>query len=357
MNRKLHAFLRRRGATNEEIERAEREGHVILLALDRDLQSGRQRYDAEEAAARAGMDRELSILLWRALGFPDVPPGIAAFTDDDVETLVMLRKQLEASTYTPDQAVAVLVQQVRLISSAQARIAELFSEQLAAQLHDAKERGLTDDEIAEFALDVFGWDRLETLIAYGLRVQLRAALWRKLALDEAATTSGGVELAVGFVDLVGYTALSQELEPYELATLVARFEALAYDTVAKLGGRVVKTIGDEVMFVATDVASAAQIALQLIEQSALDDVLPDARAGVTYGTMLAQEGDYYGPVVNLASRIVELARPGTVVASEAVHEALEYDIGIEWRKMRSHRIRDIGRVELWSLATVASDVP
>ncbi|HEX7522405.1 MAG TPA: adenylate/guanylate cyclase domain-containing protein [Acidimicrobiia bacterium] len=356
MNRKLHAFLRRRGATDEEIERAEREGHLTLLALDRDVQSGRQRYGAEEAAARAGMDRELSIRLWRALGFPDVPPGIDAFTDDDVKTLVMLRQQLEASTYTPDQAVVVLVQQVRLISSAQARIAELFSEQLAAQLDGAKERGLTDDEIAEFAVDVFGWSRLEPLIAYGLRVQFRAALWRKLALDKAAA-SGGVELAVGFVDLVGYTALSQELEPDELAILVARFDELAYDTVAKLGGRVVKTIGDEVMFVAADVAAAAQIALQLIEQSALDDVLPDARAGIAYGTMLAQEGDYYGPVVNLASRIVALARPGSVVASEAVHEALEYDIGIEWRKMRSHRIRDIGRVELWSLATVASAVP
>jgi adenylate cyclase len=355
MNRKLHSFLRRRGATDEEIEQADREGHLTLLALDRDLQSGRQRYDAEEAAARAGMDRELSIRLWRALGFPDVPPGIQAFTDDDVKTLVMLREQLANSPYTPEQSFAALVQQVRLISSAQARIAELFSERLAEQLHDAKDRGLTEDEIAEYAVEVLGWSRLEPLIVYGLRVQLRAALWRKLALDEAAAT-GGVELAVGFVDLVGYTALSQELEPVELATLVGRFEELAYDIVAQLGGRVVKTIGDEVMFVAADVGAAVRIALQLNEQSALDDVLPDARAGVACGAMLAQEGDYYGPVVNLASRIVALARPGTVVASEAVHAALEDDAAIEWRRLRSHRIRDIGRVELWSVTAVASDV-
>ncbi len=165
------------------------------------------------------------------------------------------------------------------------------------------------------------------------------------------------ELAVGFVDLVGYTALSQELEPDELAAMVARFDELAYDTVAQLGGRVVKTIGDEVMFVAADVAAAVQIAVRLIERSALDDVLPEARAGVGYGTMLAQEGDYYGPVVNLASRIVALARPGSVVASDSVHDALEYDAGIEWRRLRSHRIRDIGRVELWSLTAVVSDVP
>ena len=356
MNRKLRSFLRRRGATDAEIERADREGYLTLLALDRDLLPGRQRYDPEEAAARAEIDRELSTRLWRALGFPDVPPGIRVFTDDDVKTLVMLRKQLENPQYTPEESFAVLVQQVRLISSAQARIAELFSERLVEQLHDARERGLTEEEIAEFAVEAFGWRRLEPLIAYGLRVQLRAALWRKLALDDAAAT-GGVELAVSFVDLVGYTALSQELEPGELAALVGRFEELAYDTVAELGGRVVKTIGDEVMFVAADVGAAVRIALRLNEQSALDDVLPDARAGVACGTVLAHEGDYYGPVVNLASRIVALARPGTAVASESVHAALEGDAGIEWRRLRSRRIRDIGRVELWSLTAVASDVP
>ncbi len=356
MNKKLRSFLRRRGATDEEIKQAEAEGYLTLLALDRDLLPGRQRYDPEEAAARAGLDRELSTRLWRALGFPDVPPGVKVFTDDDVKTLVMLRRQLETLEYTPEESFAVLVQQVRLISSAQARIAELFSERLVAELEEAKERGLTDDEIAEYAVEIFGWNRLEPLIAYGLRVQLRAALWRKVALHDAAVT-GGFELAVGFVDLVGYTALSQELEPDELATLVGRFEELAYDTVAQLGGRVVKTIGDEVMFVSADVGAAVRIALRLNEQSALDDVLPDARAGVAYGTILAHEGDYYGPVVNLASRIVALARPGSVVASESVHAALEDEPGIDWHRLRSRRVRDIGRVELWSLTAVASDVP
>ena len=136
-------------------------------------------------------------------------------------------------------------------------------------------------------------------------------MWRKLIAEQGADQSTPTtELVVGFLDLVGYTALSQELDADELAELVDRFEALTHDTVAELGGRVVKTIGDEVMFVAEDTAQAATIALRLTERTGTDEVLPLARAGLACGTVLARDGDYYGPVVNLAHRLVELARPG-----------------------------------------------
>ena len=115
------------------------------------------------------------------------------------------------------------------------------------------------------------------------------------------------ELTVGFVDLVGYTALSQELDGAELNALVARFEGVTYDTVAQLGGRLVKTIGDEVMFVAEEPEVALQIALELTDRTRQDEVLPRARAGMACGPALAREGDYYGAVVNLAHRLVEIA--------------------------------------------------
>ena len=154
---------------------------------------------------------------------------------------------------------------------------------------------------------------------------------------------------MGFLDLVGYTALSQELDADELSELVDRFEALTRDTVAELGGRVVKTIGDEVMYVAEDTAQAATIALRLTERTGTDEVLPLARAGLACGTVLARDGDYYGPVVNLAHRLVELARPGSVVTSEEVREALAHEPAFEWQRLRSRKIRDIGRVEVWAL--------
>jgi adenylate cyclase len=119
--------------------------------------------------------------------------------------------------------------------------------------------------------------------------------------------------------------------------------------VAEHAGRVVKTIGDEVMFVTEEIANAARIALRLTERSAVDELLPEARAGLAAGTLLAQEGDYYGPVVNLASRLVGLARPGTVLASAEVRDALAEDRSFVWHRLRSRRIRDIGRVEVWAL--------
>jgi adenylate cyclase len=187
-----------------------------------------------------------------------------------------------------------------------------------------------------------------------MRLQLRAALWRKYA-GSGPDEADEQQLTVGFVDLVGYTALSQELEEEELSGLVSRFEEIAYDTVAEHAARVVKMIGDEVMFVSEDPAAAAHIALRLSERSAVDEVLPEARAGLACGPVVAHEGDYYGPVVNLASRVVELARPGSVLTSEYVHAALADDPSFGFRRLRSRKIRDIGRVEVWLLESAREE--
>jgi adenylate cyclase len=176
-------------------------------------------------------------------------------------------------------------------------------------------------------------------------------LWRKLA-NEDPDAPGARVLSIGFVDLVGYTAISQQLDPHELSQLVRRFEQLAFDTVAEEGGRVVKTIGDEVMFVSGDVVAAARIARRLTDRSLDDALLPPARAGLAYGSVVTREGDYFGPVVNLASRLVEIAKPGSVIASDAVHSALADDTAFAWKRIRPRRIRDIGRVEIWALAAV-----
>ena len=110
-----------------------------------------------------------------------------------------------------------------------------------------------------------------------------------------------------------------------------------------------KTIGDEVMFVSESPAVAAQIALRLTERTGDDAVLPDARAGSAYGSVVAREGDYYGPIVNLAHRLVELAYPGTVLASDELHDAVADDPAFAWGRSRDRKIRDIGRVGTWPL--------
>jgi adenylate cyclase len=349
VNRSLRNYLRRRGATPEEIARAEAEGGLALLALDRQLLPGRTVYTFAEAADRAGFDVEVARRLWRALGFPDAPEDARRFSDTDVDALITLQRRFASSLLggtDPNQA--ALVQYVRVIGGSLAKIAEVQSDQVVKAIRAARDAGLTDEQIAELVPEAVDWERMSRLTDYGLRLQLRAQLWRKVAAD-SPSGAGAEPLTVGFVDLVGYTALSQELEPEELGALVTRFEELAYDTVAEHGGRVVKTIGDEVMFVAEETSAAARIALRLTQSSAVDDILPDARAGLDCGDVLAQEGDYYGPVVNLASRLVEIARPGSVLASSAVHDALGEHSSFGWDRLRSRRIRDIGRVEVWKL--------
>ncbi len=358
MNPELERYLLERGATADELRRAESEGWLTLLTIDRSLFRDQAKYSRTEVSARAGVDPVVSSRLWRALGFPDVPDGAPAFSDESVAVLQTLQQRVDAwfqrRDYSREDAVEALVQQVRALSGGFARVAEVLSDNVVDSVEAAREAGLDDEMIAQVYLENLEWDSLAGLFDYVLRLQMRDAVWRKLATDESLSTRP--VLAVGFLDLVGYTALSQILEDDELGALVTRFEALTHDTIAELGGRLVKTIGDEVMFVSETPSITAQIALRLTERTGDDSVLPDARAGLAYGTVIAREGDYYGPIVNLAHRLVELAYPGTVLASEELHDALAENPSFSWGRSRDRKIRDIGRVGTWPLRAGASEV-
>lgn len=343
---KLSGFLHRRGASTDEIARAEREGWLALLAADRLLVPGRPRYDQAGAAEKAGVDRELADRIWRALGFPDPPEGVPVFTDRDANALRTLVERLGRSRLSTTDDNIELVEQTRAVAAGLQRLAELFSDQLAAAIQFGRESGLDDEQLALTLVDEVDWTTLAKLIDYALRLQTRTALWRKLAKQDTGDETAW-PLTVGFVDLVGYTALSQLLDDDELARLVARFEALAYDTVVARGGRVVKMIGDEVMYVADAAQTGVAIALALVDAVETDETLPVARAGLASGTVIAREGDYFGPTVNLASRLAGVARAQSVLASAEVHDALPIENGFEWRRLRPRRIRDIGRVEVW----------
>jgi adenylate cyclase len=216
-----------------------------------------------------------------------------------------------------------------------------------------QQRPNRDEQLAfaEFLLsdpDAF-FGRMSELLGYVYRRHLHAAARRAALADRVDAAGTVVSLTVGFADLVGYTALSSQLSDEALGYLVSHFEELARDAVTSGGGRVVKMIGDEVMFVVEDPAAAARIALTLADVFADDDVLSDVRVGLACGPVLTQEGDHYGTVVNLASRLVNVAYPGTVVASEDVHRALEDDPELAWRSLRTRHLKDFGSVPLWVL--------
>jgi len=131
---------------------------------------------------------------------------------------------------------------------------------------------------------------------------------------------GGIRVGVGFADLSGFTGMTQQMSMDNLSQLLSRFEEIAADVVADHGARLVKFLGDAVMYVAADAVTAVAVAEGLVEAAHVRGLT--ARAGVTVGTVLALDGDYFGPVVNLAARLVALAEPGTIVVSDAVTERL-----------------------------------
>jgi adenylate cyclase len=350
MARSLDRFLRRRGASAEEINEARRNGYLTLLALDRSLIPGARKYTQTEVATRAGTDVETARAVWRAIGFPDLPDEVPAFTDADIAALRRFLDRIANPWiyWSPDQALS----QARITSSALARIADAESDDLVRSVTAARQDGLDDEATAELIAARLDYDEVARLFDHAHRLQLRAALWRKLAGNDPEAP-GTVDATVGFVDLVGYTSLAEGLDDAELSALIERFAALAHETVVSAGGRIVKTIGDEVMFIADRVATGAHIALELSAASTRDSVLPQARAGLAAGPVLSREGDYFGAVVNLASRLTRLAFPGTVLVSREVAAALTGDEAFRLRRIARQRVRGIGRLEVFRLDPTA----
>ena len=347
MKRALRRFLRRRGATDTEIDNAEEHGYLALLVLDREILPGERKYTMRDLAERAGTDIDTARTVWRAIGFPDLADDLRAFTDGDVGALRALVHRVESGSIF-EWSLQRALPQARVLSSALARVADAETDDFASSIELARRSGLGDEELALLLARRLDFREIAELIDHAHRIQLRAAIWRRLAGTEPGTPAT-IDGGIGFVDLVGYTALSNVLEPEQLGELVTHFGELAHDTAARQGGRIVKTIGDEVMFVTESATVGAAIAVELVERSAADEMLPAVRAGVAFGPLLAREGDYFGPVVNLASRLTEIARPGQVLASAELVAGLVPAVGIAPRRSFSRRIRDIGRVEIFRL--------
>lgn len=334
----LRRSLIEAGASEDDIERAAAEGWLPVLALDRILMPGVPKYDLAALAREAGTDTPTAARIWRSLGFPDMPVGIAAFTDQDVEML-----RVAVTRVSTERAAQFFERQIRVISASLTRIAEVEAEMIADALEMLTGMDQDPETTTAMLVEQIDWPMIARLVDYAHRLQLRAAVWRRLARDIAGTT---VDIGIGFVDLVGYTAISEEIDDRELSELLTRFEVLASDIIAEHGGRVVKTIGDEVMFAGLAKATTL-IAIEIVRRAADDSMLPPVRAGVACGPLIARDGDYYGSAVNLASRVTDRARPGAVLASESLREALRDDADFVWRSVGRRRLRGIGEVELF----------
>jgi len=161
---------------------------------------------------------------------------------------------------------------------------------------------------------------LERLLVHGWRRQLAEAVER--ALGDAEQTGESGHLTVGFADQVGFTRLARRMEEAELAALVERFESRSADVVTKHGGRVIKTLGDEIFFVASTPEAGAEVSLHLLSEHEKDDAIPRLRIGLATGTVVTRRGDVFGTTVNLASRLTALARPDSVLVDDVTAQGL-----------------------------------
>lgn len=139
--------------------------------------------------------------------------------------------------------------------------------------------------------------------------------------------------------MIGFTEMSTALPTSDLRNVIHEFESRAADTVTDGAGRVVKLIGDEVMFVAETAQAGCEIALRLVEEFADDDVVPPIRGGLAAGPTIRQEGDYFGAVVNLAARATKIARSGCVLVPETLTRELADVSSFAFRKVGSRRLK------------------
>jgi adenylate cyclase len=120
-----------------------------------------------------------------------------------------------------------------------------------------------------------------------------------------------------FCDLVGFTALADAEGDERAAAVAAALQLRVKEVTAEHGGQVVKRMGDAAMVRCSDAGAAVQLALGLVERVDSDPILPPIRVGIHSGTAVAQEGDWFGRAVNVASRLCHVAAGGEVLVSES----------------------------------------
>ncbi|MFZ0907575.1 MAG: adenylate/guanylate cyclase domain-containing protein [Mycobacterium sp.] len=312
----LIEYLADLGFTVDEMVEAERHGRLFGLAGDVLLWSGPPIYTLRTAAEAIGVALADVEHGWAMLGLTVANADTPALSQVDVDSLaswVALRAQMGN-----DPADGFL----RVLGSTVARLAEAISSMIRAARPNMW-LGHTGDELttAQAYREVAQFvPRLGAMIDAVHRHHLVGT--RTFIEGVVTGPSASLLCGVGFADLSGFTALTQLLTPAELSTMLTEFDATASDVVHADGGRLVKFLGDAVMWVSSDPERLAKAALDLVDHPRAREAGLQVRAGLAYGPILAINGDYFGNAVNLAARLVAAAEPGQILAAAEVHEQL-----------------------------------
>jgi adenylate cyclase len=324
------------GFSLEELGEAARAERLPLLPLDRVLNPPGVTLTSVEVAGRSGLPLEFLTRLWRALGLAETAEDEVAYSDADVAAAGTLAPFLGAGL---DEERLVLIAQV--LGHGMARLAETIREVVGEALLEAGDSeltvGLRYAQAAENLVPV-----LDPLLGYVLGVHLRDQVKTDVLL-QAELATGRVEgarpIAVCFADLVGFTKLGERVPPDELSGAGRRLTAMAVEA-ARPPVRLVKMIGDAAMLVSPRPEPLLEAALQLVESAEADPAVTPLRVGVASGEAIAHCGDWLGAPVNLASRVTDAARPGSVLATSTVRDAAA-GAGFGWSYAGRRRFKGV----------------
>lgn len=338
-------WLVEQGFTIPEMQHALATDALGAMAGDRRMVPG-ERLSRAEAIERSNLAPEEFDAYARAFGFVPIegaPEGEIGFTEAEIESLASVA--VLASTFSADEAKGL----VRVIASSLARIGEASVSLFLADIESPHLlSGAKEIDLAHAVHDAVGLlDGLTERLDPILRRQMLQAVERTRRTSIDMTERFQYRYAVGFVDLVGFTALSRHMGARELSTFMGRFEGEAHDVATSAGARVVKLIGDEVMFVATDPVAACRAAIALMDAFNGEYVGVAPRGGMAYGNVVLRSGDYYGSVVNLASRLVDEAVPLELLVTDGLVEAAA---GCEFEPAGRRMVKGFDEpVAVWSM--------
>ena len=340
--------------------------HPALTTTVEELESallgGGRTHSARELAQRAGIGLDFVSTFWSTLGLPHADPDDQYFSDSDADAVDRAASLMRDHGLDLNTVITV----TRALGHTSDRLAlwqvEALVEDMASryELDDATARLLVLDRLADLA------PVLEAQLVHSYRRQLAAIAGRYAAeFGEVGRTGGDHDAlplarAVGFADMVSFTRRTAGLGSTDLSHFVQRFEAAARDVVTAQGGRVVKTIGDAVLFVADSPQAGALVALGLAETLGRElDVSTERRSGglaegargvtpvrvgMVWARVLSRFGDVFGPSVNLAARLTDIAEPSTVLTDVGTAAVLAGDPRFSLVELPARELAGLGSV-------------
>ncbi len=309
--------------------------------LERAILGEERVFNALEVAEETGVTVDELRRLWRALGFPE--HGLeTAFTKADAGAVSTLTDIVESDIIDFDLAVNL----TRAVGQTMARLADWEVATLVHRVEELSQGDAPPGTRTGLAMRMVEQMNppFEQLMLYAWRRHLAAAVSRIEALGANEEDLHTTQVSVGFADIVSFTELSNQIEEDRIGDLVEVFESRCADVVAARRGRVIKSIGDSVLFVNTDPIRAYDTAEGIINVIGRDPRMPDIRVGLASGSVVMRMGDVFGPPVNMAARLTAVARRNRIIIDAATAELLPPD-QFETRRLPARPVRGFGLVE------------